>query len=120
MTPDEIMRMPEDQSLLIFSNARPVKATKAFQFKLFPGADHLVNLSQNEYQGQPEASQETNFNQRVAKWKAKLKETAQKKAANKMSQTEEEQQQHSLDSDLERVSNKDSQTEEPDDDNLLG
>ncbi|MGJ3765395.1 VirD4-like conjugal transfer protein, CD1115 family, partial [Lactiplantibacillus plantarum] len=78
MTPDEIMRMPEDQSLLIFSNARPVKATKAFQFKLFPGADHLVNLSQNEYQGQPEASQETNFHQRVEKWKAKLKETAQK------------------------------------------
>ena len=119
MTPDEIMRMPEDQSLLIFSNARPVKATKAFQFKLFPGADKLVNLSQNEYQGQPEASQETNFHQRVEKWKAKLKETAQKKAANKMSQTEEEQQQDSLDSDLERVSNKDSQTEEPDD-NLLG
>ena len=117
------MLMPEDQSLLIFSNARPVKATKAFQFKLFPGADHLVNLSQNEYQGQPEASQETNFHQRVAKWKAKLKETAQKKAANKMSQTEEEQQQDNLDSDLERVSNKDSQTEEPeedDDNNLLG
>lgn len=120
MTPDEIMRMPEDQSLLIFSNARPVKATKAFQFKLFPGADHLVNLSQNEYQGQPEASQETNFHQRVEKWKAKLKETAQKKAANKMSQTEEEQQQDNLDSELERVSNKDSQTEEPDDDNLFG
>ena len=52
MTPDEIMRMPEEQSLLIFSNARPVKATKAFQFKLFPGADHLVNLSQNDYQVQ--------------------------------------------------------------------
>ncbi|MCT3397545.1 type IV secretory system conjugative DNA transfer family protein, partial [Lentilactobacillus hilgardii] len=32
MTPDEIMRMPEDQSLLIFSNCRPVKAKKAFQF----------------------------------------------------------------------------------------
>ncbi|EHL97431.1 hypothetical protein HMPREF9103_02002, partial [Lentilactobacillus parafarraginis F0439] len=50
-------------------------------------------------------------------------ETAQKKAANKMSQTEEEQQQDNLDSDLERVSNKDSQTEEPeedDDNNLFG
>lgn len=40
-----------------------------------------------------------------------------------MSQTEEEQQQDNLDSDLERVSNKDSQTEEPeedDDNNLFG
>ncbi|WP_428933118.1 VirD4-like conjugal transfer protein, CD1115 family [Lactiplantibacillus pentosus] len=122
MTPDEIMRMPEDQSLLIFSNARPVKATKAFQFKLFPGADHLVNLSQNEYQGQPEASQETNFKNKVEKWKAKLKETAQKEVSNKMSQKEEEQQQDNLDSDLERVSNKDSQTEAPeeDDNNLFG
>ncbi|NTP53238.1 type IV secretory system conjugative DNA transfer family protein, partial [Enterococcus faecium] len=122
MTPDEIMRMPEDQSLLIFSNARPVKATKAFQFKLFPGADHLVNLSQNDYQGQPEASQETNFKKKVEKWKAKLKETAQKETANEMSQTDEEQQQDNLDSDLERVSNKDSQTEAPeeDDNNLFG
>lgn len=122
MTPDEIMRMPEEQSLLIFSNARPVKATKAFQFKLFPGADHLVNLSQNDYQGQPEASQETNFKNKVEKWKAKLKETAQKEVANKMSQKEEEQQQDNLDSDLERVSNKDSQTEAPeeDDNNLFG
>ena len=120
---DETGSESTSHSVLIFSNERPVKATKAFQFKLFPGADHLVNLSQNEYQGQPEASQETNFHQRVAKWKAKLKETAQKKAANKMSQTEEEQQQDNLDSDLERVSNKDSQTEEPeedDDNNLLG
>lgn len=40
-----------------------------------------------------------------------------------MSQTEEEQQQDNLDSELERVSNKDSQTEEPeedDDNNLFG
>ena len=58
----------------------------------------------------------------LLKWKAKLKETAQKEAANKMSQKEEEQQQDNLDSDLERVSNKDSQTEAPeeDDNNLFG
>ncbi|MCD1182789.1 hypothetical protein KQC08_03305, partial [Leptospira sp. Pond_2020] len=76
----------------------------------------------NDYQGQPEASQETNFKYKVEKWKAKLKETAQKEVANKMSQKEEEQQQDNLDSDLERVSNKDSQTEAPeeDDNNLFG
>lgn len=49
MTSDEIMRMPDTQSLLIFSNQRPIKATKAFQFQLFPGADNLVELKQNDY-----------------------------------------------------------------------
>ncbi|AVK64885.1 conjugal transfer protein (plasmid) [Lactobacillus sp. CBA3606] len=97
MTPDEIMRMPEDQSLLIFSNARPVKATKAFQFKLFPGADHLVNLSQNDYQGQPEASQETNFKNKVEKWKAELAKAKATRAKNDVKPEEEEDMQDELD-----------------------
>ena len=97
MTPDEIMRMPEDQSLLIFSNARPVKATKAFQFKLFPGADHLVNLSQNDYQGQPEASQETNFKNKVEKWKVELAKAKATRAKNDVKPEEEEDMQDELD-----------------------
>ncbi|WP_328797632.1 type IV secretory system conjugative DNA transfer family protein (plasmid) [Lactiplantibacillus plantarum] len=97
MTPDEIMHMPEDQSLLIFSNARPVKATKAFQFKLFPGADHLVNLSQNDYQGQPEASQETNFKNKVEKWKAELAKAKATRAKNDVKPEEEEDMQDELD-----------------------
>ncbi|WP_143464023.1 VirD4-like conjugal transfer protein, CD1115 family [Levilactobacillus enshiensis] len=97
MTPDEIMRMPEDQSLLIFSNARPVKATKAFQFKLFPGADHLVNLSQNDYQGQPEAIQETNFKNKVEKWKAELAKAKATRSKNDVKPEEEEDMQDELD-----------------------
>ena len=101
MTPDEIMRMPEDQSLLIFSNARPVKATKAFQFKLFPGADHLVNLSQNEYQGQPEASQETNFKNKVDKWNQTVKAQHQAKKDDQTTDDEEENLQDNIDQELE-------------------
>ena len=101
MTPDEIMRMPEDQSLLIFSNARPVKATKAFQFKLFPGADHLVNLSQNEYQGQPEASQETNFKNKVDKWNQTVKAQHQAKKDDQTTDDEEDKLQDNIDQELE-------------------
>ncbi|MFT8413369.1 MAG: type IV secretory system conjugative DNA transfer family protein, partial [Oenococcus oeni] len=97
MAPDEIMRMPEDQSLLIFSNARPVKATKAFQFKLFPGADHLVNWSQNDYQGQPEASQETNFKNKVDKWDQIVKAQQQVEQSEEESQNEEVDLQDSMD-----------------------
>ena len=89
MTPDEIMRMPEDQSLLIFSNCRPVKAKKAFQFKLFPGADSLANLSQNDYQGQPEASQEAKFQKKLAEWNQGVKK--QKQAGKNEQTTDEEE-----------------------------
>ena len=101
MTPDEIMRMPEDQSLLIFSNARPVKATKAFQFKLFPGAYHLVNLSQNEYQGQQEASQETNFKNKVDEWNQTVKAQRQAKKDDQTTDYEEDKLQENIDQELE-------------------
>ncbi len=100
MTPDEIMRMPEDQSLLIFSNCRPVKATKAFQFKLFPKADSLVNLSQNDYQGQSEASQETKFQDKVNKWNQVVKAQQQTLKADEVSSEEEGKLQDSIDQDL--------------------
>lgn len=57
MTPDEIIRMPDTQSLLIFTNQKPIKATKAFQFKLFPDADSKVKLEQNKYVGITSKSQ---------------------------------------------------------------
>ena len=100
MTPDEIMRMPEDQSLLIFSNCRPVKAKKAFQFKLFPGADSLVNLSQNDYQGQPEASQETNFKTKVDEWNQKVKAQRQVKKSDTTTSDEEDKLQDNIDQEL--------------------
>lgn len=121
MAPDEIMRMSEDQSLLIFSNARPVQATKAFQFQLFPGADHLVNLSQNDYQGQAEASQETKFQDKAAQWEAKIKEKSHQAKVNSMSVAEEDQQQDELDSALEKNSNKKTKKDESDtEEHLIG
>ncbi|OEY83863.1 conjugal transfer protein [Oenococcus kitaharae] len=121
MTPDEIMRLPEDESLLIFSNARPVKATKAFQFKLFPGVDHLVNLSQNDYQGQPEASQETNFQTKTAQWGIHLKKIQQREQEAAMTQEEESRQQDELDNALERVSSESTEKNTLDeDDQLIG
>lgn len=68
MTPDEIMRMPETDSILVFSTERPVKAKKAFQFNLFPGADHLAVLNQNNYHGEAEPDQQKRFDQLKQMW----------------------------------------------------
>ena len=54
---------------MIFSNERPLKAKKTFQFKLFPGADHLVMLNQNEYQGQASKTQLAQFKHQNEEWK---------------------------------------------------
>lgn len=71
MTPDEIMRMPDTQSLIIFTNKRPIKATKAFQFKLFPNADSLVKLAQNNYVGMQSESEKNKYEEKVMKWEEK-------------------------------------------------
>ena len=91
MTPDEIMRMPDTQSLLIFSNQRPIKATKAFQFKLFPNADSLVKLAQNEYTGIPEASQEAKFKEAQDEWQIAINEKKSKNLKNDVKSVEEEE-----------------------------
>src|SRR5699024_3141939 len=97
MTSDEIMRMPDTQSLLIFSNQRPIKATKAFQFKLFPGADHLVELKQNDYTSEPTGSQLTKFNEANEKWEAELAKAKAIKAKNDVKPEEEEDMQDEMD-----------------------
>ncbi|MBZ1527724.1 conjugal transfer protein [Leuconostoc citreum] len=97
MTADEIMRMPDTQSLLIFSNQRPVKATKAFQFKLFPNADSLVKLAQNDYQGQMELSQQAKFEALNDKWQEELADKKASHAKNDVSEEEEEDLQDELD-----------------------
>ncbi|UTD39234.1 type IV secretory system conjugative DNA transfer family protein (plasmid) [Lactiplantibacillus plantarum] len=91
MTPDEIMRMPDTQSILIFSNQRPIKATKAFQFKLFPG-DHLVELKQNDYTNEPSGSQVTKFNEANKKWEAELAKAKATRAKNDVKPEEEDMQ----------------------------
>ena len=97
MTPDEIMRMPEDESLLIFSNLKPIKAKKAFQFKLFPNVDHLVSLSQNDYNGTAEASQEAKYQAKIQEWEQQLAERKKQAEADTISDKEEENLQDELD-----------------------
>lgn len=97
MTADEIMRMPDTQSLLIYSNQRPVKATKAFQFKLFPNADSLVKLAQNDYQGQMELSQQANFKKLNDEWQTELAKRKSINKKNDVSEEEEEELQDELD-----------------------
>lgn len=94
---DDIMRMPDTQSLLIFSNQRPVRATKAFQFKLFPNADSLVKLAQNDYQGQMELSQQDKFESLNDKWQEELADKKASHAKNDVSEEEEEDLQDELD-----------------------
>lgn len=50
MTTSEIINMPDDTSLVICTNQRPIKAKKAFQFKLFPNYAEKYLLNQSEYE----------------------------------------------------------------------
>jgi len=97
MSADDIMRMPDTQSLLIFSNQRPVRATKAFQFKLFPNVDSLVKLAQNDYQGQMALSQQANFKKLNDEWQAELTKRKSINEKNDMSEEEEADVQDELD-----------------------
>lgn len=98
MTSDEIMRMPDTQSLLVFSNQRPIKATKAFQFKLFPGADHLIQLAQNDYHGEMSMTQQDRIKRANEKWEAEIEKTEEINQKNDVKPEEEEDLQDEMDS----------------------
>src|SRR5699024_444104 len=70
MTPDEIINMNEDTQLIILSNHSPIKAGKAYQFKLFPEPKELLN--QNEYKNKPKQSQVENYKQHVKDYEAEI------------------------------------------------
>jgi len=57
MNPDEIEKMPPNESIIVFSNGSPAKVNKAFQFKLFPGAESIRVANQREYIGKPDKKQ---------------------------------------------------------------
>jgi Type IV secretory pathway, VirD4 components len=65
MTPDEIEKLPPDESIIVFTNSYPLRAKKAFQFKLFPGADSLGVVNQKDYEGTPDAKQLHKFQQKT-------------------------------------------------------
>ena len=74
MTSDEIIRMPDNQSVLIFSNQRPLIAKKAFQFELFPNIAGKEKLEQNAYVGQQDATQKTRIERLNQEWQAIVEE----------------------------------------------
>jgi len=55
MTADEVKNMSDDTEIIIFANKPPIKAGKAYQFKLFPQPVEL--LSQNDYANEPDLDQ---------------------------------------------------------------
>lgn len=101
MTPDEIMRLTESQSLLIFSNQRPIKATKAFQFQLFPNADHLINLLQNNYHGQAEEDQLRHMQEATRQWQQQVNQQEADQKQDQLAALEEEELQKALNQRLE-------------------
>ena len=55
MTADEVKSMSDDTEIIIFANKPPIKAGKAYQFKLFPQPVEL--LSQTDYANEPNLNQ---------------------------------------------------------------
>lgn len=49
MNADEILTMPEEDSLVLIAGKYPIKAKKAFQFELFPGLVDEYEVSQMDY-----------------------------------------------------------------------
>lgn len=59
---------------------------------MFPGADHLVELKQNDYTSEPTGSQLTKFNEANEKWEAELAKAKAIKAKNDVKPEEEDMQ----------------------------
>ncbi|MDA2879988.1 type IV secretory system conjugative DNA transfer family protein [Lactococcus cremoris] len=90
MTSDEIMQMPDTQSLIFFNNKRPLKAKKAFQFQLFPNASSLATFNQNDYHYVTEPSQKAKEQNKETEWKEKQLQVEVKKQTYAVPTTEEE------------------------------
>ena len=70
MTADEIMTLPEDESVIVFSNKHPLRVKKAFQFKLFKGATQLNPKSQANYSPTPSEEQLERYKERIKEYHA--------------------------------------------------
>lgn len=90
MDADEIMKMPDTQSLIFFNNKAPLKAKKAFEFQLFPNASSLATFNQNHYNHRTEPSQIAKAQSKEQEWKGQRKELEEKKQAYAVSSPNEE------------------------------
>ena len=77
MTPDEIINMNDDTEIIVLSNHSPIKAGKAYQFKLFPKPEQL--LSQNEYENKTNQTQIEKFKNDVKTYEAEIANKEQEK-----------------------------------------
>lgn len=95
MTADEIAGMPDDTSIICFSNKRPIKAKKAFQFKVFPGILGAELRSQITYEKQTSFSQLQLFEEKEVEFREKKTlEQEAKLQSNLNLETENLQEQH--------------------------
>ena len=82
MTADEIMTLPEAESVIVFSNKHPLRVKKAFQFKLFKGATQLNPKSQANYSPTPSEEQLERYKERITEYHAyRLKQQEETKQA---------------------------------------
>lgn len=98
MTSDEIIRMPDNQSVLIFSNQRPLIAKKAFQFELFPNIAGKEKLEQNAYVGQQDATQKARIERLNQEWKAIVEERKRPKDSQESTETKTDSEETKTDS----------------------
>jgi len=72
MTPDEIINMNDDTELIVLTNRSPITAGKAYQFKLFPEPENLLN--QNEYENRTKQTQINKFEESIEQFEAEQEE----------------------------------------------
>ncbi len=80
MTSQELTQMPEDQSIILVSNKHPIKAKKAFQFKMFPNYTEKFKFSQTEYVGEPSQEQLMRYEEEVKNYESNLEQRNKDKA----------------------------------------
>lgn len=90
MTADEIMQMPDTQSLILFNNKKPLKAKKAFEFKLFPNASSMATFNQNDYHYITEPSQLAKEQDKWYKWREKQIQIEEEKQKYAVTELEED------------------------------
>ncbi|HCT3180790.1 conjugal transfer protein [Staphylococcus aureus] len=80
MTSQELTQMPDDQSIILVSNKHPIKAKKAFQFKMFPNYTEKFKFSQTEYVGEPSQEQLIRYEEEVKNYESNLEQRNKDKA----------------------------------------
>ena len=76
---DEILRLPSDTSIIIFSFRTPIKAKKAFQWELFPKVVDMFPRKQKEYIAVTSQSQLEAFELKKEAFKEKMEAKRPKK-----------------------------------------